>query len=124
MPDETQSLLLKVQDHETRLNMMDRMVSEGITEQRQLVRELHALTSRLDVYIEKHDQVSETHKRLWNQLENQEKEIDVLKEMASANQPVIDGIRNLQSKLIWLIVSTVLSPAAIIGALAVFKIGQ
>lgn len=124
MPDETtHALQLKVQELDLRLGSMDRMMSESITEQRQLVRGLNALTSKFDVYIERHDQVSEANKRLWNQLESQEKEIDTLKEIASANQPVIDGIRNLQSKLIWLIVSTVLSPAAIIGALAVFKVG-
>lgn len=124
MPDAiTHALQLKAQELELKISSMDRMMSESITEQRQLVRGLNALTNKFDVYIERHDQVSEANKRLWNQLESQEKEIDTLKEIASANQPVIDGIRNLQSKLIWLIISTVLSPAAIIGALAVFKVG-
>lgn len=122
MPEENiHNLQLKVQEHDIRLGAMDKMMTESITEQRQLVRELHALTSKFDVYIERHDQVSEANKRLWNALESHDKDIDALKEAAAANQPVIDGIRNLNSKLIWLIVSAILSPAAIGAALA-FKV--
>ena len=95
-------------------------MTDGIAEQRQLVRELHALTSKFDVYIERHDQVSEANKRLWNALENHNRDIDALKDAASANKPIIDGIRNLNSKLVWLVVSAVLSPAAI-GAAVIFK---
>lgn len=95
-------------------------MTDSITEQRQLVRELHALTSKFDVYIERHDQVSEANKRLWNALENHNRDIADLKDAAAANQPIIDGIRNLNSKLVWLVVSAVLSPAAI-GAAVIFK---
>jgi len=120
MPDEIQNLQLKVQEHDIKLSSMDRMMTDSITEQRQLVRELHALTSKFDVYIERHDQVSEANKRLWNALENHNRDIADLKDAAAANQPIIDGIRNLNSKLVWLVVSAVLSPAAI-GAAVIFK---
>lgn len=120
MPDDIQNLQLKVQEHDIKLSSMDRMMTDSITEQRQLVRELHALTSKFDVYIERHDQVSEANKRLWNALENHNRDIADLKDAASANQPIIDGIRNLNSKLVWLVVSAVLSPAAI-GAAVIFK---
>lgn len=120
MPDDIQNLQLKVQEHDIKLSSMDRMMTDSITEQRQLVRELHALTSKFDVYIERHDQVSEANKRLWNALENHNRDIADLKDAAAANQPIIDGIRNLNSKLVWLVVSAVLSPAAI-GAAVIFK---
>lgn len=122
MPDEIQDLKLIAREHELRLNSMEKMTTEGIAEQRQLVRELHALTSKFDVYIERHDQVSESNKRLWDMLQHQSKDIAILKDTASANQPVIDGIRNLNSKLIWLIVSAVFAPTATIGAAIVFKV--
>lgn len=120
MPDDIQNLQLKVSEHDIRLGTMDRMMTESITEQRQLVRELHALTSKFDVYIERHDQVSEANKRLWNALEGCGKDIDALKEAAAANQPIIDGIKNLQGKLNWFIIVTILSPITI-GAALVFK---
>jgi predicted nucleic acid-binding Zn-ribbon protein len=120
MPDEIQNLQLKVQEHDLKLSSMDRMMTDSVTEQRQIVRELHALTSKFDVYIERHDQVSESNKRLWNALENHNRDIADLKDATAANQPIIDGIRNLNSKLVWLVVSAVLSPAAI-SAAVIFK---
>lgn len=94
---------------------------EAIEEQRLLVRELHALTGKFGIYIERHDQVSEANKRLWSAFERQANEITSLQNTASANQPIIEGIKNLNAKLVWLVISAVISPAAI-GAAIVFKV--
>ena len=124
MPEENiHNLQLKVQEHDIRLGTMDRMMTESIAEQRQLVRELHALTSKFDVYIERHDQVSEANKRLWNALENHDLDIDALKEVTAANQPIVDGIRNLQGKLNWFILVTALTPIAA-GAALIYKVAS
>ena len=98
-------------------------MTESITEQRQLVRELHSLTSKFDVYIERHDQVSEANKRLWVELQTQDSDIHRLKEIVSANQPIIDGIRNLQGKLNWFIIVTALTPIAA-GSALIYKVIQ
>jgi hypothetical protein len=123
MPDEIQSIQLKVSEHDIKLTAMDRMMTESITEQRQLVRELHSLTSKFDVYIERHDQVSEANKRLWVELQTQDSDIHRLKEIVSANQPIIDGIRNLQGKLNWFIIVTALTPIAA-GSALIYKVIQ
>ena len=93
-------------------------MNEGLIEQRQLVRELHEMTSSFKVYIERHDQVNESNKKVWALVEKQSDSINNLQQQAATNQPVIDAIRTLNGKIIWLVISALATPAAIVGYVA------
>jgi len=118
MQDSIANITLKVQEHDLRLNGMEKLMTESVNEQRQLVRELHEMTSSFKVYIERHDQVSESNRRVWAMVEQQASAIAVMQQKAAENQPVIDAIRTLNNKLIWLIVSALATPAAVVGYVA------
>jgi predicted transcriptional regulator len=118
MQDPISEISLKVQKHEMQLTSMERMMNEGLIEQRQLVRELHEMTSSFKVYIERHDQVNESNKKVWTLVEKQADSIGDLQRQAAANQPVINAIRTLNSKIIWLVISALATPAAIVGYVA------
>ena len=118
MQDPISEISLKVQKHELQLTGMERMMNEGLIEQRQLVRELHEMTSSFKVYIERHDQVNESNKKVWALVEKQADSISNLQQQAATNQPVIDAIRTLNGKIIWLVISALATPAAIVGYVA------
>jgi predicted transcriptional regulator len=118
MQDPISEIALKVQKHELQLTGMERMMNEGLIEQRQLVRELHEMTSSFKVYIERHDQVNESNKKVWALVEKQADSINNLQQQAATNQPVIDAIRTLNGKIIWLVISALATPAAIVGYVA------
>ena len=118
MQDSIANITLKVQEHDLRLTGMEKLMAESVNEQRQLVRELHEMTSSFKVYIERHDQVSESNRRVWAMVEQQASAIAVMQQKAAENQPVIDAIRTLNNKLIWLIVSALATPAAVVGYVA------
>jgi predicted transcriptional regulator len=119
-----QSIPLKLQEHDIRLNAIDRIMTESVTEQKQLVRELHELTSSFKVYIERHDQVNEASRRLWTIVDAQQKEISELKDFVSASEPMIEGLRGINSKLVWMVISALGSPAVMIAAYAALKGGS
>lgn len=121
MPEDMQKIHMKVHEHDIKLAAIDRTVMESITEQRQLIRELHSLTNEFKVYIERNDQVSRASERLWSVVDQHNKDISLLKESYSANQPVIDGIRTLNNKLIWMVFAAVLTPITM-GAALIFKV--
>jgi predicted transcriptional regulator len=118
MQDPISEIAFKVQKHEMQLTGMERMMNEGLIEQRQLVRELHEMTSSFKVYIERHDQVNASNKKVWALVEKQADSITDLQRQAATNQPVIDAIRTLNSKIIWLVISALATPAAIVGYVA------
>lgn len=112
-------LQLKLKEHDVKLEQVEKLMSESISEQRSLTRELHELTSNFKVYIERHDQVSESNKRIWQQTEKNSEAIHQLQKINEGNQPVIDGIKTINSKLIWLVVSAMASPMAVGGYILV-----
>ena len=118
MQDPITNITMKVQEHDLRLNGMERLMTESVTEQRQLVRELHEMTSSFKVYIERHDQVSESNRRVWAMVEQQGLTLGTVQQKAAENQPIIDAIRTLNDKLIWLVISALVTPAAIVGYVA------
>lgn len=124
MAIEDHNIPLKLQEHDLRLNAIDRIMTESVTEQKQLVRELHELTSSFKVYIERHDQVNEASRRLWSIVDRQQEEISELKDFVSASEPMLDGLRGINSKLVWMVISALGSPAVMITAYAALKGGS
>lgn len=121
MPEDLQKIQMKVHEHDIRLTATDKMVAESITEQRQIIRELHSLTNEFKVYIERNDQIGKASERLWSVVDQHNKDIALLKETSAANQPVIDAIRTLNNKLIWMVVAALLTPITM-GAAIIFKV--
>jgi len=123
MASDDQSIPLKLQEHDLRLNAIDRIMTESVTEQKQLVRELHELTSSFKIYIERHDQVNEASRRLWAIVDRQQNEIADIKDFVSASEPMLDGLRGINSKLVWMVISALGTPAAMIGVYVFLKGG-
>lgn len=123
MAIEEHNIPLKLQEHDLRLNAIDRIMTESVTEQKQLVRELHELTTSFKVYIERHDQVNEASRRLWLIVDRQQEEISELKDFVSASQPMLEGLRGINSKLVWMVISALGSPALMVTLYMTLKGG-
>lgn len=115
MPLEIHELQMTVREHDIKLSRIEKLTEDGLAEQRQLINGLHTLTSKLDVYIERHDQVNESSKRLWTAYEQHSRDIATLQNISASNQPIIDGLRSLNAKLVWAITGFFFSPAVIAG---------
>jgi hypothetical protein len=51
-------------------------------------------------------------------VEQQGLTLGTMQQKAAENQPIIDAIRTLNDKLIWLVISALATPAAIVGYVA------
>jgi len=109
----------KVDQHEREIEQIGLSTKEMIDGQKQVSRSINDLTITLNRYIDRHDSASKQQEEIKEKLENQASQIASIKEQNSANQLVIDGVKSLNAKLIWLIVAAMASPAAVVGFVAV-----
>ena len=97
--------------HDREIELIGLSTREMIEGQKQVSRSLQDLTMSLNQYVVKHDYVSKQNDELT-------KDVRLLREQAAANQPVIDGLKTLNGKLIWLIISAFITTGSVIGFVA------
>lgn len=107
----------KVIEHGVQLQQLSKDHAATIGETRGLVRELHDLTGTLKVYIEKSDVLSESNKRLWAQHESLDARLDNVEKQQAVNQPIIEGLRSLNSKVLTVIITTAGTGLCVIAAI-------
>ena len=108
MADELIRLQQRVDQHEREIEQISLSTREMIEGQKSVARSLHELTLSLNQYVVKHDYVSKQNDELT-------KEVRKLSMQAAANQPVIDGIKTLNGKLIWLVISAFVTTGSVVG---------
>jgi hypothetical protein len=111
MSDELINLRQKVDQHEREIIAIQTSTREMIDGQKSSTKAIQELVATLERYMVKHDHVAAQSVELT-------KDVRALREQAAANQPMIDSIRNFGGKISWLLVSTLLSPAAIAALFA------
>lgn len=108
MADELTRLQQRVDQHEREIEQISLSTREMIEGQKSVAKSLQELTISLNQYVVKHDFVSKQNDELT-------KDVRLLREQAAANQPVIDGIKTLNGKLIWLVVSAFVTTGSVVG---------
>jgi septal ring factor EnvC (AmiA/AmiB activator) len=108
MSDELSRLQQRVDQHEREIEQISLSTREMIDGQKQVSKSLQDLTMSLNQYVVKHDFVSRQNDELT-------KDVRTLREQAAANQPVIDGLKTLNGKLIWLVISAFVTTGSVIG---------
>lgn len=111
MTEELSRLQQRVDQHEREIELIGMSTREMIEGQKQVSRSLQDLTMSLNQYIVKHDYVS-------RQNDDLTRDVRELREQSAANQPVIDGLKNLNGKLVWLVISAFITTGSVIGFVA------
>jgi hypothetical protein len=105
------SIQKKVDQHDREIIEIRSFSRDMIESQKSSTKAIQDLVVTLQQYMVKHDHVAAQSSEL-------SKDVRALREQAAANQPMIDSIRNFGGKISWLLVSTLLSPAAIAALFA------
>lgn len=108
MADQLTRLQQIVEQHDRDIEQISLSTREMIEGQKSVARSLQELTLSLNQYVVKHDFVSKQNDELT-------KDVRLLREQAAANQPVIDGIKTLNGKLIWLVISAFVTTCSVVG---------
>lgn len=108
MADQLTRLQQMVEQHDRDIEQISLSTREMIEGQKSVARSLQELTISLNQYVVKHDFVSKQNDELT-------KDVRLLREQAAANQPVIDGIKTLNGKLIWLVISAFVTTGSVVG---------
>lgn len=111
MTDELTRLQSRVDQHEREIEQISLSTREMIEGQKQVAKSLQELTISLNQYVVKHDFVSKQNDEL-------AKDVRVLREQHAANQPVIDGIKTLNGKLVWLVISAFVTTGSVVAFIA------
>lgn len=111
MSEELSRLQQKVDQHEREITAIQTSTREMIDGQKTSTKAIQDLVSTLERYMVKHDHVAKQCDELY-------KDVKDLSKQAQANQVVIDSVKNLGGKISWLLISTVLSPAALAALFA------
>lgn len=104
----------KVDQHEREIAAIQTSTREMIDGQKSLTKSIQDLTLSLQRYIVQHDHVAQQNSEL-------QKEVKELSKQAQANQVIIDSVKSLGGKVGWLLITTILSPAAL-AALITFGV--
>lgn len=108
MADQLTRLQQMVEQHDRDIEQISLSTREMIEGQKSVAKSLQELTISLNQYVVKHDFVSKQNDELT-------KDVRLLREQSAANQPVIDGIKTLNGKLIWLVISAFVTTGSVVG---------
>ncbi|QGH73279.1 MAG: hypothetical protein [Podoviridae sp. ctKoA10] len=111
MSEELNSLRQKVDQHEREIIQIQTSTREMIDGQKLSTKAIQDLVATLERYMVKHDHVAQQSAEL-------AKDVKELREQASANQVVIESVKGLGGKISGLLLTTILSPAALAALFA------
>lgn len=115
MTDVLTRLQQKVDQHEREIEQIGLSTKEMIDGQKQVSKSIHELTVSLNRYIDRQEMASRQSDEFKDKQEKQAFQISQMREQMAANQPVLDGIRTINGKLIWLIISAMATPAVVLA---------
>jgi chromosome segregation ATPase len=115
MTDALTRLQQKVDQHEREIEQIGLSTKEMVDGQKQVSKSIHELTVSLNRYIDRQEMASKQSDEFKDKQEKQAHQITQMREQMAANQPVLDGIRTINGKLIWLIISAMATPAVVLA---------
>lgn len=107
-----------------KVDAINRRTDESSRSQAQLVKELHELTSTIRVMIEKQDHVKETADRMWHQHEALSERVQTLELFRATNEPIINGVRDLNKKVVGMVFAALLAAVVAPFATATYVLKQ
>ena len=111
MSDILSNLQQKVDQHEREIVAIQTSTREMIEGQKSSTKAIQELVATLERYMVKHDHVAQQSAEL-------AKDVKELREQAASNQVVIESVKGLGGKISGLLLTTILSPAAIAALFA------
>lgn len=108
----------RLDQHEREIALIGQSTKRMIDGQEQLTVELKNLTISLNRYIDRQDNSTATLSELKNKIESHDVAIAALRERNAENQPVINGVKSLNSKLVWFVLAAILTPIFSAGFIA------
>lgn len=92
-----------------KVDAINRRTDESYRSQSQLIKELHELTSAIHVMTEKQCHAEKTAERIWSQHEVLTSRVQTLELFRATNEPIIDGVRDLNKKVMGMVLAALLA---------------
>jgi len=110
MSDDITILKARVDHHEAAIEQMESSTQRVLEKMDRLTDGLSSLTACFKEYSVRHEYVTKQNDEIKQIQQQHDSIIRKLENQQSANQPVIDGIRALNAKLIWFIIAAIVGP--------------
>ena len=121
-PTDLEMLRQRVDSHQAAIEQMESSTQRMLDKMDRVADELSKLTTCFREYTIKHEYVEKQNDKMRVEVDLMDSEIRLLQQHQAASQPIIDGVRSLNAKLIWFVVAAVLSPIG--AAFAILSKGQ
>lgn len=107
-----------------KVDAINRRTDESNRSQSQLIKELHELTSAIRVMTEKQGHVEKTAERIWTQHEALTGRVQTLELFRATNEPIINGVRDLNKKVVGMVFAALLAAVVAPFATATYVLKQ
>lgn len=107
-----------------KVDAINRRTDESNRSQSQLIKELHELTSAIRVMTEKQGHVEKTAERIWSQHEVLAGRVQKLELFRATNEPIINGVRDLNKKVVGMVFAALLAAVVAPFATATYVLKQ
>lgn len=108
----------RLDQHEREIALIGQSTRQMIDGQKQLTESLTDLTISLNKYIERHERSATDISEIKIEQKAQVAQIAAIREQNAANQPVLDGVKSLNAKLVWFVLAAILTPIVSAGFIA------
>lgn len=108
----------RLDQHEREIALIGQSTKQMIDGQKQLTESLTDLTISLNKYIERHERSATDISDIKQELRGHAAQISAIRELNASNQPVIEGVKSLNAKLVWLVIAAILTPIISAGVVA------
>lgn len=112
--NELKMLQIQVSQHQEEIAAIKQSTREQISAQSRLIDSIQELTGVLREHTVRHEHVSKTQESQESKLTKLDEAVQRIDKQQAANQGVIDGVRQLNAKMIWLIIAAIAAPAVAI----------
>lgn len=108
----------RLDQHEREIALIGQSTRQMIDGQKQLTESLTDLTISLNQYIDRHERSATDIAEIKLEQKAQAAQIAAIREQNAANQPVLDGVKSLNAKLVWFVLAAILTPIVSAGFIA------
>ena len=118
MSEDLQSVKNRLDQHEREIGQIGLSTKQMIDGQKGLTESLTDLTISLNRYIDRHEATSQQIADLKAEQREMAKAIISIQNVNAGNQPVLDGVKSLNAKLVWFVLVAILAPIISAGFIA------
>lgn len=118
MSEDLQSVKNRLDQHEREIGQIGLSTNQMIDGQKGLTESLTDLTISLNRYIDRHEATAQQIADLKAEQREMTKAIISIQNVNAGNQPVLDGVKSLNAKLVWFVLAAILTPIISAGFIA------